>query len=65
MKATTVTKFAITEVEGPSDDPALNALRQQQKGNLLATLLLSTGTPMISGSDETDRTQQGNNNGYC
>jgi glycogen operon protein len=52
-------------VEGPSDDPALKALRQQQKRNLLATLLLSTGTPMISGGDEIGRTQQGNNNAYC
>jgi glycogen operon protein len=52
-------------VEGPSDDPALNALRQQQKRNLLATLLLSKGTPMISGGDEISRTQQGNNNAYC
>lgn len=51
--------------EGPSDDPALNALRQQQKRNLLATLLFSTGTPMISGGDEIGRIQQGNNNAYC
>ena len=42
-------------VEGPSDDPALNTLRQQQKRNLLATLLLSSGTPMISGGDEIGR----------
>jgi len=52
-------------VEGPSDDPALNALRQLQKRNLLATLLLAAGTPMISGGDEIGRTQQGNNNAYC
>jgi isoamylase len=52
-------------VEGPSDDPTLNTLRKQQKRNLLATLLLSTGTPMISGGDEIGRTQQGNNNAYC
>ena len=52
-------------VEGPSDDPGLKALRQQQKRNLLATLLLSAGTPMISGGDEIGRTQQGNNNAYC
>ena len=52
-------------VEGPSDHPALKALRLQQKRNLLATLLLSTGTPMISGGDEIGRTQQGNNNAYC
>jgi glycogen operon protein len=52
-------------VEGPSNDPALNALRQQQKRNLLTTLLLSAGTPMISGGDEIGRSQQGNNNAYC
>lgn len=52
-------------VEGPSDDPTLKALRQQQKRNLMTTLLLSTGTPMISGGDEIGRTQQGNNNAYC
>jgi isoamylase len=52
-------------VEGPSDDPTLKALRWQQKRNLLATLLLSAGTPMISGGDEIGRTQQGNNNAYC
>jgi glycogen operon protein len=52
-------------MEGPSDDPALKALRQQQKKNLMATLLISTGTPMISGGDEIGRTQQGNNNAYC
>ena len=52
-------------VEGPSDDPELNAHRQQQKRNLLATLLLAAGTPMISGGDEIGRTQQGNNNAYC
>ena len=52
-------------VEGPSDDPVLKAHRQQQKRNLLATLLLSAGTPMISGGDEIGRTQQGNNNAYC
>ncbi|MDH5762519.1 MAG: glycogen debranching protein GlgX [Nitrospinota bacterium] len=51
--------------EGPSDDPALTALRQQQKRNLLATLMLSAGIPMISGGDEIGRTQQGNNNAYC
>ena len=52
-------------IEGPSDDPELNAHRRQQKRNLLATLLLSAGTPMISGGDEIGRTQQGNNNAYC
>lgn len=52
-------------VEGPTHDPDLNTLRQQQKRNLMATLLLSVGTPMISGGDEIGRTQQGNNNAYC
>jgi len=52
-------------VEGPSDDPAIKTIRQQQKRNLLATLLLSTGTPMLSGGDEIGRTQKGNNNAYC
>lgn len=51
--------------EGPSDDPALNGKRDRQKKNMLATLLLSAGTPMISGGDEISRTQQGNNNAYC
>ena len=52
-------------VEGPSDDPAVKALRSQQKRNLMTTLLLSAGTPMISGGDEINRTQLGNNNSYC
>ncbi len=52
-------------VEGPSDDPVLASFRQQQKRNFLATLLLSAGTPMISGGDEIGRTQLGNNNAYC
>jgi isoamylase len=52
-------------VEGPSDDPAINSLRERQKRNLLATLLLSQGTPMVLAGDEFGRTQQGNNNAYC
>jgi glycogen operon protein len=52
-------------VEGPTDDPAIRALREQQKRNLLTTLLLSQGVPMILGGDEMGRTQQGNNNAYC
>ena len=44
-------------VEGPTDDPAIVALREQQKRNLLATLLLSQGTPMLLGGDEFGRTQ--------
>jgi glycogen operon protein len=51
--------------EGPSEDPAINALRERQKRNLMATLLLSQGVPMISGGDEVGRTQRGNNNAYC
>ncbi len=52
-------------VEGPSDDPAIEALRQQQMRNLLATLLLSQGTPMLLAGDEFGHTQGGNNNAYC
>jgi isoamylase len=51
--------------EGPSDDPAINALRERQQRNFLATLLLSQGTPMLLGGDEFGRTQRGNNNAYC
>jgi isoamylase len=52
-------------VEGPTDDPAILALRHRQMRNLLATLLCSQGTPMIVAGDEFARTQQGNNNAYC
>ena len=52
-------------VEGPSEDPAIGALRQQQMRNLLATLLLSQGTPMLLAGDEFGHTQGGNNNAYC
>jgi isoamylase len=52
-------------VEGPTDDPAVLALRARQTRNLLATLFLSQGVPMLLGGDEIGRTQQGNNNGYC
>jgi isoamylase len=52
-------------VEGPTGDPAINALRARQMRNMLATLLLSQGTPMITAGDEFARTQQGNNNAYC
>lgn len=51
-------------VEGPTDDLEINRLREKQKRNLLATLLLSQGTPMIVMGDECSRTQQGNNNVY-
>jgi isoamylase len=52
-------------VEGPSDDPAIISLRDQQKRNLLATLLLSLGVPMLLAGDEIGHTQGGNNNAYC
>lgn len=51
--------------EGPTDDPEVRVLRQKQKRNLLATLMLSQGVPMLLGGDELGRTQQGNNNAYC
>ncbi|SEF74473.1 glycogen operon protein [Bryocella elongata] len=51
--------------EGPTEDEAINALRERQTRNFLATLLLSQGVPMISGGDEIARSQRGNNNGYC
>lgn len=51
-------------VEGPTPDPQINAARAQQKRNLLATLLLSQGVPMLLGGDEIGRTQLGNNNPY-
>jgi glycogen operon protein len=51
--------------EGPTDDPGIIAARERQKRNLLATLLLSQGVPMILGGDEIGRTQHGNNNAYC
>ncbi|SNB61381.1 glycogen debranching protein GlgX [Streptomyces sp. PgraA7] len=52
-------------VEGESDDPGINALRRRQLRNLLTTLLLSTGVPMLVAGDEMGRTQGGNNNAYC
>lgn len=52
-------------VEGPTDDPAILALRGRQKRNLLATLLLSQGVPMLYAGDELGHTQNGNNNTYC
>src|ERR1700723_1148233 len=51
--------------EGPTADPAINKVRQRQMRNLLGTLLLSQGTPMMLAGDEFARTQQGNNNAYC
>jgi len=52
-------------VEGPTDDPEIISLRDQQKRNLLATLLLSLGVPMLLAGDEIGHTQGGNNNAYC
>jgi glycogen operon protein len=52
-------------VEGPADDPAVRDLRGRQRRNLLATLLLSEGVPLLLGGDELGRTQRGNNNAYC
>jgi glycogen operon protein len=52
-------------VEGPTDDPDVNALRSRQSRAMLATLLLSFGVPLILAGDEMGRTQLGNNNAYC
>jgi isoamylase len=52
-------------VEGPTDDQQVKTLRERQRRNLLATLLLSQGVPMLLHGDELGRTQQGNNNAYC
>ncbi|MCU1678878.1 MAG: glycogen debranching enzyme GlgX [Frankiales bacterium] len=52
-------------VEGDTDDPAVNELRARQVRNLLCTLLLSTGVPMLVAGDEMGRSQGGNNNAYC
>src|SRR5581483_8515787 len=51
--------------EGPADDENIGALRRRQRRNMLATLLLSQGTPMLLAGDEFGRTQQGNNNAYA
>ena len=52
-------------VEGPTDDPEINALRARQRRNFLTTLFLSQGVPMLCAGDEWARTQDGNNNAYC
>lgn len=52
-------------VEGPTDDPAVLALRARQQRNFIATLMLSQGVPMLLHGDELGRTQGGNNNGYA
>ncbi len=51
--------------EGPTEDEGIVKLRRRQTRNLMATLVLSQGTPMICGGDEIGRTQRGNNNAYC
>ena len=51
--------------EGPTDDAAINDLRDRRARGILATLLLSIGVPMLTAGDERGRTQQGNNNTYC
>jgi glycogen operon protein len=52
-------------VEGDTDDPKIIAIRDRQRRNLLATMFLAQGTPMLLGGDELGRSQQGNNNAYC
>ncbi|HZM36494.1 MAG TPA: glycogen debranching protein GlgX [Burkholderiales bacterium] len=52
-------------VEGPTDDEAIRGLRKRQMKNMLGTLLLAQGTPMLTAGDEFGRTQRGNNNAYC
>ncbi|MGI9207646.1 MAG: glycogen debranching protein, partial [Rhodococcus sp. (in: high G+C Gram-positive bacteria)] len=52
-------------VEGPTDDPEVLTLRARQQRNILATLVLSQGTPMLAHGDEMGRSQRGNNNVYC
>ncbi len=52
-------------VEGPTDDPAIHAIRQQQKRNFIATTLLAQGVPHLLAGDECGHTQHGNNNAYC
>jgi glycogen operon protein len=52
-------------VEGPTSDPTIQALRDRQRRNLVFTLFMSQGIPMLLGGDEMGRTQQGNNNAYC
>ncbi|MDR0662572.1 MAG: glycogen debranching protein GlgX [Spirochaetaceae bacterium] len=51
--------------EGPSQNPAIETIRQQQMKNFIASLMISQGTPMLLGGDEFARTQKGNNNAYC
>ena len=52
-------------MEGPTEDAAIFAIRSRQQRNMLATLILAQGVPMLLGGDEINRTQKGNNNAYC
>jgi isoamylase len=52
-------------VEGETDDGEVNALRDRQQRNLIATLFVSQGVPMLSAGEEMGKTQEGNNNAYC
>jgi len=52
-------------IEGPTDDPEVRSLRARQQRNMIATVLLSQGVPMLLAGDEIGRTQRGNNNAYC
>jgi len=52
-------------IEGPTNNPAIESLRKRQIKNMIATLMLSRGVPMLLGGDEFRRSQQGNNNAYC
>jgi isoamylase len=52
-------------IEGPTDDPVIDAMRRRHRRNLLATLVFSQGTPMLLAGDEFGRSQHGNNNAYC
>jgi len=52
-------------IEGPTSNAAILAARRAAQRNMLATLMLSQGVPMICGGDEVGRTQRGNNNAYC
>src|SRR6185436_14595669 len=52
-------------VEGETDDPVITALRHRQAGNMMATMIMAAGLPMITAGDERGRTQYGNNNAYC
>ena len=61
----TTTAHGTAEQEGPTDDKEVRILRARRQRNLLATLMLSQGVPMLLGGDEIGRTQHGNNNGYC